>query len=325
MPDARSYRRILAGCIAILTISFLTAASSQSYPAKPVRFIVPNSVGTSPDIFSRLLADRLTQVLGQQVIVENISVGLVGAERAAKSAPDGYTLFLGSIVALATNLYNFKSIPYDPARDFAPIAMLVDDAPYGFGVNASVAAGSFAELIALAKANPGKLTLAADFGLAGIAARWFIKASGIDVVYVPYKEVSQQLQDLVAGRSDFTILSIVSMGPFVKSGKLRVVASTGIKRFPGMEEIPVARELVPGFQVGGWFALTVPSATPAPIVERLNRENNQFVKLPDIQQRLNATGFVAAGEATPRETAEFARVERERWARIFKEVGIQAQ
>src|SRR3954470_22898495 len=113
-------------------------AAAQAWPAKPLRFIVPNSVGTSPDIFSRLLADRLSQALGQQVVVENIANGLVGAERGAKSAPDGYTIFLGSIVALATNLYNFKSIPYDPAKDFAPVAMLVDDAPYGISVHASL-------------------------------------------------------------------------------------------------------------------------------------------------------------------------------------------
>ena len=315
----------LTTAVMLLCSSLSLCVHAQSWPAKPVRFIVPNSVGTSPDIFSRLLADRLTQTLGQQVVVENLSVGLVGAERAAKSAPDGYTIFLGSIVALATNLYNFKSIPYDPAKDFAPVAMMVDDAPYGIGVNAGVAAKSFDELMALAKANPGKLTLAADFGLAGIASRWLIKASGANIVYVPYKEVSQQLQDLVAGRADFTILSIVSMGPFAKSGKLRIVATTGVKRFPGMEDIPVARESVPGFQVGGWFALAAPSGTPAPILDRLNRENNLFVKLPETQQRLHATGFVAAGEASQKETAEFVRVERERWGRIFRDVGIEPQ
>jgi tripartite-type tricarboxylate transporter receptor subunit TctC len=313
--------RWLGAVVALLAIA---PACGQSWPAKPLRFIVPNSVGTSPDIFSRLIADRLTQTLGQQVVVENIANGLVAAERGAKAAPDGYTIFLGSIVALATNLYNFKSIPYDPARDFAPVAMLVDDAPYGIGVNASLPVKSFRELIDHARANPGKLTLASDFGLAGIASRWMIKASGTDIVYVPYKEVSQQLQDVVSGRADFTILSIVSMGPFVKSGKLRVLATTGIKPFPGLD-VPVARETVPGFQVGGWFALTVPSGTPAAVIERLNRENNQFVKLPETQQRLHATGFVAAGEASPKETAEFVRTERERWGRIFKDVGIEPQ
>jgi tripartite-type tricarboxylate transporter receptor subunit TctC len=317
-------RTLLLGVALWLTIS---AAQGQSWPAKPLKLIVPNATGSSPDLLSRLWAERLSRALGQQVLVENniAGSGLVAAQTAARSAPDGYTWFLATVVTHATNPSMYKSLPYDPVRDFAPVAILMDDGPFIVAVNPNVPAKDFAEFIALAKARPGKLSFAADAGIAGIAGRWLFKVAGVEVVHVPYKQIAPSLQDVVGGRVEAIIISLAASDAFVKSGKLRLVGVTSARRFPGVENVPSISETVPGVQFGGWFTIATPAGTPADMIQRVNRETAEFLKQPEIDARIRSFGWFSNGAGTPQSTSEFIRGEREKWARIIREVGIQPE
>ena len=311
----------------LAAIALIGHASAQTWPAKPVKFIVPNAAGSVPDVIARMLGDRLSLALGRQFVVENntAGAGLVAAQVAGRSAPDGYTFFLGTIVSLATNQYMFKSLPYDPERDFTPVAMLYDSGAFAIAVHPDVAAGSLSELIALAKAQPGKLSYAADRGLASIVGEWLNKVVGTQIVLVPYKAVAQSLQDTVAGRTQMIIISTAAVDSLRRAGKLRVLAVSSINRFPGLKDIPTISETVPGFHAAGWSSLVAPTGTPAEILQRLNRETDRFLKEPEVIERLLGFGLTTSGAGTPQSVAEFVRNERERWGRIMKEVGVQPE
>ena len=302
-------------------------AIAQSWPAKPLKMIVPNATGSSPDLLSRLWAERLSHSLGQQVLVENniAGSGLVAAQTAARSAPDGYTWFLATVVTHATNPFMYKSLPYDPVRDFAPVAILMDDGPFIVAVNPEVPAKSFAEFIALAKSRPGKLSFAADAGIAGIAGRWLFKVAGVDVVHVPYKQIAPSLQDVVGGRIESIIISLAAADAFVKSGRLRLIGVTSGRRFPGVENVPSIAETVPGVQFGGWFTVATPAGTPADMIQRVNRETADFLRQPEVDARIRSFGWFSSGAGTPQSTGEFIRAEREKWGRIIRDVGIQPE
>ena len=304
-----------------------SAASGQAYPVKSIRFIVPNGAGSSPDVVARLVAERLSRRLGQQLLVENniAGAGLVGAQQAAKAPPDGYTLFMGSASALASNLVMFKSLPYDPVKDFVPVAGLVDNGPYVVAVHPDVPAKSFGEWLALARARPGKLSFAADAGLAGIIGKWLNKTAGIDVVHVPYKAIPPSIQDTAGGRVEMILISPIAIAPFTSSGKLRILAITSAKRFPGMENIPTVAETLPGFQIGGWFLLAAPAGTPGDITQRLNHEVDAYLKEPEIIERLRNFGFSTSGAGTLQSLQEFIRTEQARWVQIAREVGVEPQ
>ena len=310
-----------------LVLAFCGAALGQSYPAKSVKLIVPNGAGSSPDVVARLVAERLSRRLGQQFIVENniAGAGLVGAQQAAKSPPDGYTLFMGSASAMASNPVMFKSLPYDPVKDFVPVAGLVDNGPYVLAVHPDVPAKNFVEWVALAKARPGKLSFAADAGLAGIIGKWLNKTAGIDVVHVPYKAIPPSIQDTAGGRVEMILISPVAIAPFTSSGKLRTIAITSGKRFPGMENIPTVAETLPGFQIGGWFLLAAPAGTPPDITQKLNREVDAYLKEPEILDRLRGFGFATSGAGTPQSLQEFIRTEQARWVQIARETGVEPQ
>ena len=316
-------------CRALCALLLLAGASAlaQNWPTKPIKFIVPNAAGSSPDLLSRMWAEKLTRALGQQVLVENniAGSGLVAAQSAARSAPDGYTLFLATVVTHATNPFMFKSLPYDPVRDFAPIAILMDDGPFIVAVHPGVPAKTFAEFLALVKSNPGKFSFAADAGIAGIAGRWLFKIAGADIVFVPYKQVAASLQDVVGGRVDSIIISLAASDAFVKAGKLRLVGVTSARRFAGVEHVPAITETVPGVQFGGWFTIAAPAGTPAEIIRRLNHETGEFLKQPEVDARIRSFGWFSSGAGTPESTAEFIRAEREKWGRIIREVGIQPE
>lgn len=302
-------------------------ALPQAYPNKSVRFIVPNGAGSQPDIVARMVAERLAKRLGQPFIVENniAGAGLVGAQQAAKSPPDGYTLFMGSASAMASNLVMFKSLPYDPNKDFVPVAGLVDNGPYALAVHPDVPVKNFTEWVALAKSRPGKLSFAADAGLAGIIGKWLNHTAGIEVTHIPYKVIATSIQDTAGGRIEMILISPVAIAPFTSSGKLRTIALTAGKRFPGMENIPVVAETLPGFQIGGWFLLAAPAGLPADIAQRLNREVDLFLKEPEVLDKFRGFGFTTAGAGTTQSLQEFMRTEQTRWVRIAKEVGVEPQ
>ncbi len=319
---------MIARCLAALALVVAGAAAhAQGWPAKPLKLLVPNASGSSPDLLSRLWAEKMTRALGEQVLVENnvAGSGLVAAQTAARSAPDGYTLFLATVVTHATNPAMYKSLPYDPARDFAPIAMLMDDGPFIVAVHPSVPAKTFGEFLSLVKQNPGKYSFAADAGIAGIAGRWLYKVANADIVFVPYKQIAPSLQDVVGGRVESIIISLAAADSFVKSGKLRLIGVTSSRRFPGVEQVPAVAESVPGVQFGGWFALAAPAGTSADVIQRINRETDEFLRTPEVQSRIQSLGWFSNGAGTPQSTADFMRAEREKWGRIIREVGIQPE
>ncbi len=304
-------------------------ASAQTWPVKPVRVILAIGAGSAVDLSARLICERLSRALGQQFVVDNVpgASGILGAQAAARAAPDGYTVFYGAASHLVSNAFTFKSIPYDPVRDFEPIAIIADSGPFTVSVHPDLPVKSLAELIAHAKERPGKLSYAVDVssGYSIIVARWLTRAAGLSIEEISYKTVSQSVQDTAAGRTQILVSSITAADAFVRAGKLRRLAVSSVRRFPGLEDLPTIAETIPGLQLEGWFVLVAPAGTPAPIVERLNRELGLILKEPEIMQRLLAIGLATTGASTPQGAAEFMRAERERWTRIVKEAGLEPQ
>ena len=303
-------------------------ASAQSWPTKPVKLIVSQAAGGAPDIVARLVSDRLSRAWGQQMIVENRpgSGNIIGAQLAARAAPDGYTLFFATAAALVTNPYTFKALPYDPARDFVPVGM-VGKAPFFVLVHPSVQAKTLRELIALEKSQPGKLTYATDGprNFSGLVAAWLNKLGGMNILQVPYATMPQGIQDTVAGRTQLAILAIPVAAPRIKSGQLRALAFTSAKRAPGYEDVPTVAESFPGFDFVGWFAIVAPTGTPQEVVRRANRDMDTVLKDPEIVQRLRGMGIFTDGADTPEGTAAFVRAELASWGKVVKEIGLQPE
>jgi tripartite-type tricarboxylate transporter receptor subunit TctC len=312
----------------IFTLVFFSQLSAQDWPSRPVKFIVSQAPGTSPDITARYLADRLSRLWGQQVVVENRPGGqnVPGAQAAARSAPDGYTFFYATTAAIVSNPYTFKALPYDPARDFVPVAMIAKS-PMVVAVNPSVPAKSLAELIALDKAQPGKLA-AANEGpktFSGMMSRMLNQTAGMQLLQVPYNGVSPAILDTIAGRTQVVLVSSAAMLPFIKRGELRPLAVSAGKRVRGLEEVPTLSETYPGFEYVGWFALLAPTGTPPGIIQRANRDMDRVLTDPEVAQRLFDLGLVNEGAGTPDSLNEFLRAERERWGKLVKEIGLQPE
>jgi tripartite-type tricarboxylate transporter receptor subunit TctC len=312
----------------LILLLFAGPALAQEWPARPVKFIVSQAPGTSPDITARYLADRLSRLWGQQVVVENRPGGqnVPGAQAAARSAPDGYTFFYATTAAIVSNPYTFKALPYDPARDFVPVAMIAKS-PMVVAVNPSVPARSLAELIALDKAQPGKLA-AANEGpktFSGMMSRMLNQTAGIQLLQVPYNGVSPAIQDTIAGRTQVVLVSSAALLPFLKRGDLRPLAVSAGKRVRGLEDVPTLSETYPGFEYVGWFALLAPTGTPPAAIQRANRDMDRVLTDPEVAQRLFDLGLVNEGAGTPASLAEFLRAERERWGKLVKEIGLQPE
>ena len=314
-----------------LLLSLLCAcvpALAQDWPARPVKFIISQPPGTSPDIVARLLAERLARLIGQQIIVDNRPGGqnVIGAQAAAKAAPDGYTYFFATTAAIVTNPLTFKSLPYDPERDFAPVAMIAKS-PMVVAVNPGVEAKSLAELIALDRAQPGKLA-AANEGtktFSGMMSLMLNVTAGTRMLQVPYTRVTPAIQAPIAGRTQVVLVSSAALGPFLKRGELRPLAVSAARRVPGLESVPTLAETFPGFEYSGWFALLAPAGTPQAIVQRVNRDMDRVLAEPEMAQRLRDFGLVNEGAGTPETLGEFLRAERERWVKLVRTIGLQPE
>jgi tripartite-type tricarboxylate transporter receptor subunit TctC len=284
-------------------LAFAASAAAQQYPTKPLRIIVMNTPGSGADIVTRLIAAKLSESLGQQVVVDNRAgaSGNIGAEIAARAAPDGYTLaMITSQQPNVVALYD-KKLPYDLVKDFAPISLLAS-APYFIVVHPSVAATNIRELVALAKSKPGALS----YGSAGsgsaphLATEVFKSMAGINMLHVPYKGTTPALTDTMAGQIQLTVLVAPLVLPAVKAGKVRALGVTSNKRSALAPEIPTVAESVPGYEWSGWYGLTTPAKTPASIIARLNAEQNQAIKDPNFKERLAGVGAEPIG-STPAE------------------------
>jgi tripartite-type tricarboxylate transporter receptor subunit TctC len=304
------------------------SAWAASWPMRPIRFIVSFAAGATPDILCRLVTQRLGQALGQQIYIENRAGGsnVVGAQAAARAAPDGYTFYWATAAALVTNPYTFAHLSYDPLRDFTPVGK-VADGPFLVLANPQLSAQTFMELIALAKANPGRLTFATDGprNFSGMIAAWINKLAGIETVQVPYPTMPQGIQDTIAGRVQLTIVAIPSAVPFIQSGALRPLAISMKNRAPGYEDIPPIADTLPGFDFSGWMAVVAPSKTPAGILQRMNREMDNVLRQSDIAQRLREMGFYTTGAGGLDETREFVLAQFQSWGKVVKEIGIQPE
>ena len=320
-------------CVLSLLISLATTVhaqtsstgSVQGYPAKPVRIVAAYAPGGSVDIVSRLVAQRLTETLGQQFIVENRAgaSGNIGTEFVAKSAPDGYTLLMASSPALAANVHLFKTLPFDPVKDFAPI-ILIGNQPNVLIVHPSVPASTVKEFIALAKARPGKLTYATS-GVGSsqhIAAELFMMMTGVSMVHVPYKGGAPALIDVVGGQVDLMFETAPSAMQYVKNGRVRSLGVTTLRRNGMLQDVPTLSEAgLNGYEFRGWIGLVAPAAVPRDIITRLNSEVQKMLDSPDIGGKLVAMGLDVAG-GKPEQFAAFLREDSARYAKIVKAAKI---
>ena len=315
----------LMAVIATLGLLVAAPAFAQQYPAKTIRLIVPFVAGGSADVLGRVLAQRLTQQYGQQMVVENRpgSGGHVGAEAAARAAPDGHTIVLGTIgIHAAYTIYS--KLGYDPARDLQAVAMYVD-VPCILIVHPSVPVKNVKEFIALAQKNPGRL----NFGTAGsgssthMVGEWFKLVTGVNLTHVPYKGSAQAMQDLLGGQIELMFENLPTAIAQIRAGKVRALGMTSRERSPSMPEVPTVAEAgVPGFEATAWFTIAAPAKVPADIIRKLKTDMNTFLKAPEMQQRWVEMGVVPLGGA-PADAEKFFVSEREKWNKVIKAAGIR--
>ena len=302
------------------------SASAGSWPAKPVRIVQPFAAGGGGDIVSRLLAEKMQAELGQPVVVENRpgAGGNIGAQQVARQPADGYTLIMANAGSHAINAALYSKLSYDPAKDFTAVA-LVSVSPNMMSVNTSLPVKSVAEFIAYAKANPGAINYASggNGSSAHLSAELFKSMTGIKMNHVPYKGSTPALTDLIGGQVQVMIGNLPPMLPHVKGGKLRALAVTTLKRYPGLPDVPtVAESGLAGFETVAWFGLFAPAGTPKEIVARLNREVNAIVSQPEVRERLLGLGMEPAlgtpEEYTARQAADIAK-----WKKVVAESGAK--
>lgn len=327
--DRDQFRRAItlalaaACCLSSFTLS--SPAWAQAYPNRPVKLIVPFPPGGAVDIYARTILPALSENLGQPVVVENRTgaSGMIGAEVVAKSSPDGYTLLVGNIATLAMNAAIYRKMPYDPVKDLTPITQSVI-VNYVLVVHPDVPATSVTELIAYAKANPGKLS----YGSSGsgsaqhMAAELFKSRTGTDLLHVPYKGTGAMISDLMAGHVHLTFADQGSMMQQVKAGKLRVLGVGGSRRSPQYPDLPTIAEAgnLPGYEAIAWQGIAGPAGLPSAIVARLNDAFNQVQSLPQVAQRLEEAGLTPAA-GTPGAFADYIRSEITLWTKVAKDVG----
>ncbi|WP_430869492.1 Bug family tripartite tricarboxylate transporter substrate binding protein [Cupriavidus basilensis] len=317
---------MLAAVAAVLGMTTLSLGAA-AYPDKPVRLIVPAAAGGTTDIASRLVGKRLGELLGQPVVVENRAgaAGIVGVQALRQAAPDGYTLMMGNIGPNAINYALYKQLPYRP-EDFAPVTMVVS-VPNVLVVNAKVPARNVAELVALARSQPGKLSFASSGTGQSVhlSGELFRKRTGIDIIHVPYKGAAPAVADLVAGQVTMMVDNLPSSLAHIQSGKLRALAVTSAARVAELPDVPTMKEAgLDDFQVTAWFGLVAPAGTPPAIVARLQKTVAGILAEPEVKTRLAELGGVPGGD-TPAHFGKFIDAERARWARVVKDTGIPLQ
>jgi tripartite-type tricarboxylate transporter receptor subunit TctC len=311
----------------LLTVC-ISLAYAQPYPSKPTRIVVGFTAGGPSDIVARIVAQQLTERMGQSFIVENRvgATGTIGAELVAKASPDGYALYLASQTTHAVAPYMYAKVGYDPLKDFATVVRVVHN-PLLMVVNPSFPVTSIKELIALAKARPGQI----NFATGGIGSsphmsmELFKSTTRIDMVPIHYKGDGAAIIDVIGGQVPMLTSSMSALMPYVKSGKMRGVAVTGLKRSTVAPEFPtIAESGLPGFEVITWFGILAPAATPKDVVNRLNTEIVASVSLPNVREQLTKMGFEIVAN-TPEQYAVFLREENVKWGKVVKDLGLRAE
>jgi tripartite-type tricarboxylate transporter receptor subunit TctC len=313
-----------------VSLPFVEPASAQTWPQRPITFIVSQSAGASPDVMARMIANKLSVALGQSVIVENKpgAGNVIGAQAAARSAPDGYTFFFATSAALVANPYMVKSLSYDPVKDFAPVA-LVTRSHQVIVVHPDVAAKTLPELIALDRAAPGKLTMSVDGlrNLAGVTGQALNKRAGTHFLLVPSVNINNGLQDAMTGRTQVGIFSASIVEAHVRSGALRAIATASTHRLVAAPDVPAAAETLPGFDFSGWFMVMAPTGTPADVITKLNAAIDDATRDAQVRELAPKLGFELNpnGVGTPDDAGAFLASQLALWAKTTQELGIEPQ
>jgi tripartite-type tricarboxylate transporter receptor subunit TctC len=319
-------RAVLATLVLVAAV-VAANVGAQSYPSRPIRAIVGFAPGGATDILARQIGQKLTESLGQQVIVDNRAGGggVIAAITARDAPPDGYTIFFGTISTLAANVATNPKLPYDPLRDYAPVTLTASN-PYFLVVHPSVPAKSTAEFIALARARPGQLNFASSGtgGGAHLALEYFRSMAKIDMVHVPYKGAAPSMTELIAGQVQMTLAQpAVSLAP-AKAGRLRILGVSSIKRLVSWPDAPPIAEAVPGYESASWQGVVLPAKAPRPIIDRLHRDIVVALRSPEIERRLLADGSEIGG-GSPEAFGAYIRSEIAKWTRVVKEAGIKVE
>jgi tripartite-type tricarboxylate transporter receptor subunit TctC len=318
-------RRLTLALIGVLAVACAGSSRAQAdYPSKPIRIVVPFPAGGATDVVARLIADKMSKAFGQPVVVENKAGagGQIGAEQVVRAAPDGYTVLVTNTGLVQNALLSLKP-GYDPVRDFQPVTQ-INHAPAVFSINPDLAAKTLPEFIALVKREPGKHS----FGSAGIAQTLHLfgellnRTAGLDLAHVPFQGEALEVNAMMAGHVSGGFATVASSRASIQAGKLRALAMTGPNRSPLLPDVPSFRELgYNNFDAIGWYGMLAPAGTPKPIVDRLAREVNNAIRMPDVAARLNDLALTPTG-TTPDEFAKIIRSTQADWARIMKEAGI---
>jgi tripartite-type tricarboxylate transporter receptor subunit TctC len=333
--NARTGRRLmLAGGLALslgLAAPSALAQSAASYPNKPIRLVVPFTPGGSSDILARTIGQKLTEAWGQPVVIENVpgAGGSIGADKVAKSAADGYTLLMGHIGTLAVTPWIYTKLPYDPVKSFAPVAW-VANVPNVLVVHPSVPAKTVQELVAYARANPGKINYGSggNGSAAHIASEYLQLASGTSMVHVPYRGTAPAVSDAVAGQIQLLFTGAPAVMPMVRAGKLRALAVSSLKRLESAPELPTVAETDPklfkGFEADQWYGLVAPAGTPPEIVAKLNATINASLASTEVSTRLRSEGAIAM-PSTPEAFGKLIVTELARWKPVVSRAGIMPE
>ncbi|MGZ9014220.1 MAG: tripartite tricarboxylate transporter substrate binding protein [Burkholderiales bacterium] len=320
-------KKVGVGLLAVCAAACATLAAAQTYPVKPVRIIVPYAAGGNTDFTARAIAERLSTVFKQQVIVENRPGGAtnIGSDLVAKAQPDGYTLLMGG-ASNAINMSLFRKLPYDTLRDFEPITLCVQGANV-LSIHPSLPAKTLKELIALARAQPGKLNFASSgLGSSNHMAGELLKVmTGVNIVHIPYKGNAPALTDAVGGHVEMIFSGVPALVPHIQSGRLRAVAIGSLKRFPAIPQVPTFDEAgVKGYEATTWFGLLAPAKTPKDIVARLNVEVDRSLKSAELKERFLNDGLESMG-GPPEAFAKFIRTEIDKYAKVIKAANVPQQ
>ena len=312
-------------CASVL-LAAAPAAQSQAYPNKPVRVVIPFGAGGSTDVLIRIVASRLPDTLGQQVVIDNRTGAgsMIGTEIVAKSAADGYTLLgAGSPYAIVPNLY--KKVPYNVQKDFAPI-MQIASQPYGLAVHPSLNVRSVKDLIALAKKEPGKHNYASSGqgGAMHLFQALFTNMAGIDIVHVPYKGSGPVRSDLLGGQVKIGCLGLSSIIGHHKAGQLRIIAVTTAKRSPELPDIPAIAETLPGYDASLWTGFLVPAGNPAPIIKRLHGDITKLMQTAEVRNAFKSAGTDVVA-TDPKAFGDFLRIELAKWGKVVRDLKLQVQ
>jgi tripartite-type tricarboxylate transporter receptor subunit TctC len=313
---------------ALVALAISAAAHAQVYPSKPIRMIVAYPPGGGTDIVGRMVAQKLGETLGQNVVVENRggASGNIGTEIAARAAPDGYTVLMGNVAPNAINVSLFRSLPFDPVADFAPVS-LVASTPNILVVHPSTPARTVKEVIALARARPGTLNFAsAGVGSSShLAGELFRVLAGADIVHVPYKGAGPAMVDVLSGQVQLYFATMPAAMPHVKSGKLVPIAVTSARRSPALPELPtIAESGVAGYEASTWYGLLAPAHTPGPAVARLHEGILKILGEAELRERLTDQGFEPVGDS-PQEFAAYIRSEIAKWGKVIRDAGIRSE